>query len=150
MEFKASGINDSKVREKVPVKPGFHLIDWNRLLRSMSAAAFGVQTIKVTEEELAQHNSKYDCWVAYKGKVYNITQYLPYHPGGEQILLECGGTDCTELFDEHHKWVNVQAMVGKFMVGVLETSSQAETKSDVGSTSDQKSSDAKSELTEKS
>lgn len=119
MEFKAAGINNNKVREKVAVKPGFHLIDWNRLVRSMSTV-FGKEAVKITLDELATHNNKYDCWMAYKGKVYNVTQYMAYHPGGEEILMEYAGKDCSEGFDQYHKWVNIQAMLGKCLVGVLE------------------------------
>ena len=31
----------------------------------------------ITSEELAVHNHKYDCWVAYEGKVYDITYWTP-------------------------------------------------------------------------
>lgn len=37
----------------------------------------------VSRAELKTHNSPTDCWVSYKGKVYDITKYLEYHPGGE-------------------------------------------------------------------
>jgi cytochrome b involved in lipid metabolism len=96
----------------------------------MTAPIFGVDAVKISQSELAQHNTKYDCWVAYKGKVYNVTQYLAYHPGGEEIILECGGKDCTEQYDEHHRWVNIKATIGKCQVGVLEPSSIAESKSE--------------------
>jgi len=35
----------------------------------------------ISLEELAVHNTRYDCWVAYNGKVYDITTFLPVHPG---------------------------------------------------------------------
>ena len=34
------------------------------------------------------------------GKVYNVSQYLAYHPGGEARLMEGAGKDCTELFNK--------------------------------------------------
>ena len=34
------------------------------------------------------------------GKVYNITPYLDFHPGGEDELLRGAGIDGTALFDE--------------------------------------------------
>lgn len=108
---------EKKAREKVPVKSGFHLTDWYRLLGSLSTASNA--TNKISNAELAKHSTQFDCWVAYKGKVYNVTQYLAYHPGGQQILLETGGTDCTVLFDKYHKWVNINNLMGKCLVGVL-------------------------------
>ena len=45
------------------------------------------KTIAVSHQELAKHNKKDDCWMAVRGKVYNVTRYVDYHPGGvEQIL----------------------------------------------------------------
>ncbi|OII72489.1 flavohemoprotein [Cryptosporidium ubiquitum] len=36
----------------------------------------------VTREELKIHNKQEDCWISYRGKVYDITKYLQFHPGG--------------------------------------------------------------------
>jgi hypothetical protein len=45
-----------------------------------------IDSISLTE--LKQHSSELDCWVAFEGKVYDITQYLPKHP--TQISYYCG------------------------------------------------------------
>lgn len=42
---------------------------------------------------LAQHRSRDDCWQAYAGKVYNVTPYLKYHPGGVGELMRAAGKD---------------------------------------------------------
>lgn len=47
---------------------------------------------------LKQHNKKDDAWTAIGGKVYNMTPYLPYHPGGEKELMRVAGRDGTKLF----------------------------------------------------
>jgi cytochrome b involved in lipid metabolism len=60
-----------------------------------------------------------DAWTVYLGKVYNITPYLPYHPGGEPELMRCAGRDGTKLFNEVHPWVNWEGMLGSCLVGVL-------------------------------
>jgi hypothetical protein len=49
---------------------------------------------------LKQHNKRDDAWTAISGKVYNITPYLPYHPGGEKELMRVAGRDGTKLFGE--------------------------------------------------
>lgn len=36
----------------------------------------------------------------FSGKVYNITPYMEYHPGGEEELMRGAGIDGTQLFDE--------------------------------------------------
>jgi hypothetical protein len=43
-----------------------------------------------TTAELASHNTSTDCYIAYKGTVYNITNFIPQHPGGPQIMQQCG------------------------------------------------------------
>jgi cytochrome b involved in lipid metabolism len=51
-----------------------------------------------SQEEVALHNKKTDCWTIINGKVYNITEYIPRHPGGDEILRACG-VDGTSLFE---------------------------------------------------
>lgn len=104
-----------KVREKTMVKPGFHLSDWMRL----SGALGTKQLRKIGMKELKEHNSQYDCWTAYKGKVYDVTQYLAYHPGGLQKLMLGAGKDCTALYNKYHSWVNAETMLAKCMIGIL-------------------------------
>ena len=36
----------------------------------------------------------------FNGKVYNLTRYLRYHPGGEDQLMRAAGRDGTKLFSE--------------------------------------------------
>lgn len=59
------------------------------------------QIIRVTPSELAKHNTREDCWQAYNGKVYNVTPYLKYHPGGIAEVMRARGKDGTELFSEY-------------------------------------------------
>jgi len=53
-------------------------------------------------EEVARHTSPDDCWVALGGKVYNMTSFLPDHPGGPQIIIKNAGKDVTRLFEATH------------------------------------------------
>ncbi len=47
---------------------------------------------KITSSILATHNTKEDCWVGYKGKAYDITSFIPNHPGGENAIAKNCGT----------------------------------------------------------
>ncbi len=49
--------------------------------------------------QVAEHSSEEDCWTIISGKVYDITSYIPRHPGGSTILAACG-TDGTSLFTQ--------------------------------------------------
>lgn len=117
----ASDTRPPDKREKVALKKGFHLMDWVKLTRVATdlSGLKGEAARAITMEELSQHNTRFDCWTAYNKKVYNITPYLPYHPGGEEILMQAAGKDCTELFVKYHRWVNAESMIGKCLVGTL-------------------------------
>ena len=63
-------------------------------------------------EEIRQHRTEHDAWAVFNGKVYNITPYLHYHPGGADIMWKAAGRDCTALFNRHHPWVNLEGLAG--------------------------------------
>lgn len=48
-------------------------------------------------EEVAKHNKESDCWTYIDKIVYDLSEYVPDHPGGVEILRACG-TDGTSLF----------------------------------------------------
>lgn len=101
---------------KPTLKPGFGLGDWLNLQKVTTAKCSGKVTI--TQEELSRHASRYDCWMAIDGKVYDITQYVPYHPGGEDVLLKGAGKDCSVLFKKFHAWVNAESLLSRQLVGL--------------------------------
>ncbi|KAL4233441.1 Cytochrome b5 reductase 4 [Mactra antiquata] len=108
-------------RNKVQLKPGHSLMDWIRLGRSgKDLTSVGGVHMNVTPEELLKHNTEKDCWIALRGKVYNVTPYLDFHPGGVDELMRGAGKDATALFDEIHKWVNAESMLEKCLVGKLQ------------------------------
>ncbi|CAG8784098.1 6395_t:CDS:1, partial [Dentiscutata erythropus] len=51
---------------------------------------------KFTWQELAKHNKHDDAYVAVRGKVYDITNFIERHPGGDDILLLAAGRDITQ------------------------------------------------------
>ena len=57
--------------------------------------------------------------MAINGAVYNVTQYMDYHPGGWDELVRGAGRDATDMFNEIHKWVNYQSLLEACLVGKL-------------------------------
>jgi cytochrome b involved in lipid metabolism len=57
--------------------------------------------LRVTMDELKKHNTKGDAWSAFNGKVYNMSEYARFHPGGEKEMMRVAGRDGTRLFSEH-------------------------------------------------
>jgi len=52
----------------------------------------------ITAAEVATHNNSNDCWLIISGKAYDVTQYIPFHPGGQSDITNNCGTDSTTLF----------------------------------------------------
>ncbi|KAF2665785.1 L-lactate dehydrogenase [Microthyrium microscopicum] len=57
---------------------------------------------KLTGDEIATHNSKSSCWVIVHRKAYDVTEFLPEHPGGPAIILKYAGKDATTAFEPIH------------------------------------------------
>ena len=55
-----------------------------------------------TLASISSHNSKTSCWTAVNGEVYDITAYVPRHPGGEKQILTVCGKDGSSLFEDQH------------------------------------------------
>lgn len=43
--------------------------------------------------EVAEHTRRNDAWSVFHGKVYNISPYLLFHPGGAGELMRVAGRD---------------------------------------------------------
>ena len=41
-----------------------------------------------TRGDVAQHSSKEDCWVIFDNVVYDVTDFIADHPGGEDLIME--------------------------------------------------------------
>jgi cytochrome b involved in lipid metabolism len=50
------------------------------------------------KEEVAAHNKETDCWVIVGDSVYNVTKFLPIHPGGKKLILDHAGDDMTAAY----------------------------------------------------
>lgn len=75
---------------------------------------------------LAKHSkAPEEIWTALNGRVYNITAYLPFHPGGEKDLLRGAGKDSTKLFNATHPWVNVEGMLAECLIGIFVSEEEA-------------------------
>jgi isopentenyl diphosphate isomerase/L-lactate dehydrogenase-like FMN-dependent dehydrogenase len=55
-----------------------------------------------TAAEVAKHNTTDSCWVVLYGNVYDVTEFLPSHPGGSKIILSLAGKDATDEYDPVH------------------------------------------------
>ncbi|KIH91055.1 heme steroid-binding protein domain protein [Sporothrix brasiliensis 5110] len=124
----SSTTKPKKPSRKVVLAPGHSPLDWarvaadpvgNRLRGSLPADA--PYLLRVTPSQLKQMNGRKgrDAWTALGGMVYNISPYLPFHPGGAGELLRCAGKDGNQLFNDIHSWVNYDNMLSACRIGVM-------------------------------
>ncbi|WVF65915.1 hypothetical protein IAT40_000653 [Kwoniella sp. CBS 6097] len=72
--------------------------------------------------EVARHSSRASTLVTYSGKVYDITSFLPDHPGGDDIILEYAGKDIGQVMGDETQHVHSRAayeMMDEFQIGEL-------------------------------
>ncbi|KAF2271096.1 hypothetical protein CC78DRAFT_528033 [Lojkania enalia] len=119
-------VNTSNARGKVLLTPGHSPLDWANLQRSGKNLSGVSSLIRVTPAMLKHNNGRKGrpAWSSYQGKVYNITPYLPYHPGGEGELRRAAGKSGEKLFMETHPWVNWENMLGECLVGIMVSEEQ--------------------------
>ncbi|KAI0293980.1 fatty acid-2 hydroxylase [Russula brevipes] len=75
-----------------------------------------------TTSDVRQHNSEGSCWVTYKGKVLDVTNFLADHPGGEEFILKYAGRDVEDAMkdtDEHVHSESAYDMMDEFFIGRL-------------------------------
>ncbi|KAL4998827.1 hypothetical protein BDV10DRAFT_64590 [Aspergillus recurvatus] len=120
-----------KASQRAVLEPGFSPLDWAALTSNPNHKLRGANLpptlIKVTPSMLKSQNGRKgtDAWTSYQGKVYNISPYLPFHPGGKGELLRGAGKDSGKLFLEIHPWVNWDAILGECLVGILVSEKEA-------------------------
>lgn len=56
-----------------------------------------------TREEVRDHTSEDSLWCIIDHTVYDLTDFLDAHPGGESVLKQIAGQDCTSAFYNLHR-----------------------------------------------
>ncbi|EFJ50101.1 hypothetical protein VOLCADRAFT_80369 [Volvox carteri f. nagariensis] len=100
---------------------------------------FGIYTL----EQVAKHNKRDDAWIIVQHKetkeyrVYDITDYVDEHPGGESILNNIGG-DATEGFHGPQHPITTYVLVEEYCIGKLAEGEMPSPPGEPGATGGQK------------
>lgn len=73
----------------------------------------------ISLDQVSWHDHCADCWVVIYDRVYDITDFLQEHPGGEEILLEYAGRDATLAFRGIGHGVELLQVLERRFLGVL-------------------------------
>jgi len=76
-------------------------------------------TTPLSMDEIQKHVTEDDCWLIVEGKVYDLTEFLPDHPGGKKAPLIYAGKDATEEFMMLHKPELLEKYAKQYQVGVV-------------------------------
>lgn len=74
---------------------------------------------RLTREEVAKHNSEDSLWCIIDHKVYDLTDFLDAHPGGNVVLQQVAGQDATQAFYNLHRHEVLQKY-SSFCIGVID------------------------------
>lgn len=77
----------------------------------------GLEVISL--EEVNQHDTREDGWLVIYDKVYQVTEYLRNHPGGEEVVMEYLGYDATLAFRGVGHSSNAMRILEKYLIGIL-------------------------------
>eukprot|EP01129_Flabellula_baltica_P013234 TRINITY_DN610_c1_g1_i2.p1 TRINITY_DN610_c1_g1~~TRINITY_DN610_c1_g1_i2.p1 ORF type:complete len:409 (+),score=38.52 TRINITY_DN610_c1_g1_i2:491-1717(+) len=81
--------------------------------------------MKITLSELRDHNTRSSYWVSIDHKIYDLTDFLSTHPGGESLPMQVAGQDGSALFYATHSLRTREILFSKgfrarYYVGDLE------------------------------
>eukprot|EP01114_Cavostelium_apophysatum_P016568 TRINITY_DN4743_c0_g1_i1.p1 TRINITY_DN4743_c0_g1~~TRINITY_DN4743_c0_g1_i1.p1 ORF type:complete len:587 (+),score=108.53 TRINITY_DN4743_c0_g1_i1:53-1813(+) len=108
---------------------GYAYLNWNNqnvVLAESDHDVSGKSLPEFTRTEVAKHKTKETgIWVTYKGGVYDITEFVANHPGGEKIFLAVGAAiDPFWAMYAVHNTPEVLEMLEEMRIGTLSKSDQ--------------------------
>lgn len=76
----------------------------------------------ILSNDVASRNTTQSCYVTLGAKVYDVTDFLGDHPGGEDLVLEYGGKDVTEIMGDEISHTHSEAayeMLDDYLIGFV-------------------------------
>eukprot|EP01084_Bolivina_argentea_P216678 368052_1 len=71
-------------------------------------------------DEVEKHDKKENgVWIVLDNLVYDVTKFLPKHPGGAGFLLEVAGEDATQEFEASIHSESARITAREFLIGKL-------------------------------
>lgn len=76
--------------------------------------------------EISAHNTNKSTWLVIHNGIYDVTEFLNEHPGGEEVLLEVAGKEATEMFEDVGHSTDARELMKKYKIGELIESERKE------------------------
>mmetsp|Transcript_173282 Transcript_173282/g.550109 ORF Transcript_173282/g.550109 Transcript_173282/m.550109 type:complete len:665 (+) Transcript_173282:111-2105(+) len=72
-----------------------------------------------TIQEVAEHKTPKSLWVIINRKVYDVTSFYKWHPGGPNVLMQMGGKDATAAAAAAHKNALPANLMWEYCIGSI-------------------------------
>ena len=72
-----------------------------------------------TRSEVAQHATPDSNWIIVDDKVYDVTKFAMFHPGGRAFIDKVAGSDATKQFYAFHRQDVLRSHGSKYLIGTL-------------------------------
>lgn len=69
--------------------------------------------------DVKSHNDNRSTWIIIHNNIYDVTEFLNEHPGGEEVLLEQAGKDGSEAFEDVGHSRDARELMVKYKIGEL-------------------------------
>jgi len=87
------------------------------------ASTTNTQRVRVYgAEEVAHHNRIDDVWVMHEGKVYDVTDFVQDHPGGDDLVMRYAGKEMGAIMEdpeEHSHSESAYELLEEYLIGKL-------------------------------
>jgi cytochrome b involved in lipid metabolism len=75
---------------------------------------------KYTMAQVKTHNKASNCWTVVGTGVYNVTAWIPKHPGGKGVIISmCGKSGTAKFFGVHKSSSSAKAALSRYKIGTL-------------------------------
>ena len=82
----------------------------------------GLTLPTILSKEVESRNTEKSCYVTLGQKVYDITEFVPDHPGGGDLILEYGGKDVAEIMGDvisHEHSEAAYEILDEYLIGFV-------------------------------
>lgn len=80
------------------------------------------EVVYIPISSVIEHNCQENgYWIIINDIVYDITDFISQHPGGNKILIANCGMDGTRSYQnvEHHLWPEIESLLNAYQIGII-------------------------------
>ncbi|XP_065860088.1 cytochrome b5-like [Euphorbia lathyris] len=74
-------------------------------------------------DEVLKHKDREDCWLLIHNKVFDVTDFLEEHPGGDEVILAATEKDATDDYEDIGHSESAREMMNKYYIGDIDVKS---------------------------